>query len=514
MRVAIYCRVSTDEQVDGYSLDYQERACRDAIKTRTTWQVADVYREEGISGQTAQRRELRRLRTDIAAGHIDLVMVHEPSRLARKMRLMEDLIEEFITHQVGFTDSAFQVDLITPHGWAMFQMRNVFNELYVRELTVRVKDGLAQKLMAGGYNGPVPLGYRRNPDAKLEPSEDAETVRLIYALYGTGNHSDMTIAEELNAHALMTLHKGRRVLFQRDSVKTILTNPIYIGMVRYKGGELQQGKHEALIDRDLWDHCQAIRARRSHQDGGRLPIRGMGGLLSELAYCGKCGARMHTQLCGQGESRQRYYRCSARRRFGTTTCGASFVLASWVEQQVLDMLRALSLPPPLRDAVIGVVQQRMTRPMTVQDHDLARLETQLERLKDMYQMGDLDKATYVQRRTQLQQRIAAAVPAPQRTLDIERAMEVLTSIDALLVAATLPQQRALIQQVLTTIWIEKSTVTAIRPAPNYLLLVDVMARMWVKRPRLDFSQAEPHPPPFPALWQAFQTPFTSEEVQP
>jgi hypothetical protein len=149
---------------------------------------------------------------------------------------------------------------------------------------------------------------------------------------------------------------------------------------------------------------------------------------------------------------------------------------------------ALTLPPTLRDAVIAVVQERIQRPTNGQGHDRAKLTAQLERPRDLYQLGDLDKATYLQRRAQLQQQLGQATPAPQRTLDIERAIELLSSMAALLDATTdTAQQRALIQQVLITIWVQKGALVAVRPAPNYVLLMQA-APMWLKRPR----RARPH----------------------
>src|SRR5436190_12697937 len=120
---------------------------------------------------------------------------------------------------------------------------------------------------------------------------------------------------------------------------------------------------------------------------------------------------MHSQPCGEGESRQRYYRCSARRRFGTTVCDAEFVPAHVVEAQILDMLRALTILPPIRDAVIAVVERRITQPATPEARDITKLQTQLERLKDLYSMGDLEKAEYIRRREGLQRQLAQTWPA-------------------------------------------------------------------------------------------------------
>jgi len=128
----------------------------------------------------------------------------------------------------------------------------------------------------------------------LEFSADQETALLMFQMYATGNHSDLSIAEALNDRGLTILDpktKQRRP-FQKDTVRSILVNPAYIGVVRCSGKEYQ-GNHPPLVDRDLWDVCQAIRARRAARTGGKWATRGCGGLLSEFAFCGKCGGLLH-----------------------------------------------------------------------------------------------------------------------------------------------------------------------------------------------------------------------------
>jgi site-specific DNA recombinase len=102
----------------------------------------------------------------------------------------------------------------------------------------------------------------------------------------------------------MMLYKGRRVPFQKDSIQSILTNPFYIGKVRYLGEE-RDGAHQALIDRALWERVQMIRAQRApHQaGGGQATFHPPDGLLLEIAHCGQCGARLHWNKGDKKEGR-------------------------------------------------------------------------------------------------------------------------------------------------------------------------------------------------------------------
>ncbi len=503
-RARIYIRRSDDDQ-STWSPEAQEREDRQWCASRGH-EIAGVYIDDDLSGKREDRTQFQQLLADAKADPGSILVVHKFDRLARDTEaILRIIYKELLRKRVCVYSVSEDFDIYTPYGKAMLSVSATFSTYYVDNLATEVSKGLREKFEQGGWVGPLPLGYESKfeRDAKGERikgtgravfSSDAPTARLVFELYATGNHSDLSIAEELNSRGLTALHKGVRVPFSKFTIASILTNPFYIGKVKYKGQE-RDGVHEALIDHNLWDRCQAIRARRSHQNGGRLPVRGMGALLSELVYCGRCGARMHTQMCGEGRSRQRYYRCSARRRFGITACDAEFVPADAIESQVLGVLRTLSLPPTVRDAVIAVVQKRIARPTTPVARSIGKLEAQLARIKDLYELGDLERADYLKRRTDLQRQLAQITPAPSRVLDLERATLFLSDMAALLDAANVAQQRALMQQVMTMIWIEKGAVTAIRPAHSYALLVEAM---WSKRSRLGSNQ-QPSAPEADAL---------------
>ncbi len=95
LRAGIYCRVSREEQVQGYSLDAQARACREYATSRG-WSVASEYREEGRSARTdviARRPEFRRLLDDVRPGQFDVVIVHKVDRFARNLRISFEALD-------------------------------------------------------------------------------------------------------------------------------------------------------------------------------------------------------------------------------------------------------------------------------------------------------------------------------------------------------------------------------------------------------------------------------------
>jgi site-specific DNA recombinase len=496
----VYTRRSDDDQ-SSFSPEAQEKIGRMYCQ-QNRLAVAALYFDDDYSGTNGERPDFERIQKDAAAGRIRFVVVPKIDRFARDVVLCLMTVDKFHAMGVRVCSVAEPFDFATPAGRLMLTNMASQAEYYSRNLSTEVKKGLYEKAERGGFIGLPPLGYRteyqrdgrgdRIPKSgRMVQTADAATVLLIGQLYATGNHSEMTITEELNRRGLTTIDPktGQRRPFQKDAVNGMLKNPVYVGMVRC-GGQEYPGNHEPIWSRELWDQIQAIRARRSRlaKDGhlrgsvGSPPVRGEGGLLSELAFCGYCGARLHWHKSGNvGKGRQGYYRCSGRRRFGSAVCSARMIPAKQIEPLVLDVLRALTIPPRLGAAVIAEVQRRLAQPVTRNTADPRLVQEQLRRLRAAYLAGDeaIDDVTYARERARLEQLLEPSEPVAQRVLDLNRAVETLGNVPCLLAGASVEQQRGLIQQIFQTLWLEPIAVTAIQATPNYALLVDAVAEQHV-----------------------------------
>jgi site-specific DNA recombinase len=491
-RARLYIRRSDDDQ-SGFSPEAQEREGRRWCETNGHT-VVEVYIDDDLSGGKEDRAAFQRLLTDAKADLGSIVVVHKFDRLARDTEvLLRTVYKDLLPKRVRVFSVLEAIDPYTPLGKAMLTVSGSFSTYYIDNLATEVSKGYREKFERGGWIGLLPLGYvsQFDRDANGERikgtgraifSSDIDTVRAIFSLYATGNYSDLTLAEEMNRRGLTTIHKGKRVPFQKDTIRGILTNRFYLGFVTYKGEE-RQGTHPPAIDTGLWDQCQAIRTRRAAPPGekgtrcGRVPVRGVGGLLSELAFCGRCGAKFHTQISSEGNSRQRYYRCGQRRRYGREACDAEMLAARQIEPVVFDVLRVLTLPPALRDAVIEVVQQRLASQTCEGGGDARTVRQQLNRLRDLYEFGHFGKAEYLQRRATLERQLPRPGAQREPGLDVEKAMQLLSDMPKLLDAVTPSQQRALLQQVVSAVWLEKYAVVAIRPTANYVLIVEAMGKV-------------------------------------
>lgn len=162
MRVAIYARVSREEQVQGYSIDEQLRAMRRFCQERS-WEVVGEFTEEGVTGRITERPELQKVLALAKARAVDIVLTHQLDRFYRNLRLQLETLGLLGEWGVGYLSTTEQIDYSTPQGMLFMQMLGAFNEYYVANLAREVKKGKRGRAQKGLSNSPVPpLGYIRD----------------------------------------------------------------------------------------------------------------------------------------------------------------------------------------------------------------------------------------------------------------------------------------------------------------------------------------------------------------
>ena len=456
MHVGMYVRVSTDEQVEhGYSLDAQERACRDYATSRG-WTV-QRFADEAISGCRSNRPGLLALRAAITAGQVKGIIVHKLDRLARDLHLSTDIIKQCQKHDAIFISISEQLDFSTPMGWAMFQIAGVFNELYSRNLSFETKKGRREKARQGGWVGPLPIGYKKTPQGTLVPSDDAVSVRLIFDLYATRQHSYSSIADELNARGFRTndWQTGNRGRFERESIRTILRNRAYIGEV-FSVDTHFPGLHEPLVTKELWELIAAIREERTSNTGSS--VRACAGWLLTLCYCTKCGNRYHHHL-GSNLNVIRYYRCSG---IPKRVCNAPMARAERIEGQVLDVLREFVLPQQYIPEIIAEAQRlAKAAPVPEAVPDTTREIT--ERLALLKKARDAHIIKAAEYKRQFDQLMAEHTPKARLPFHTQRALERLEDIPRLLEDAVAYERLALMKSLFEKIWIEDRRIVKLTP---------------------------------------------------
>src|ERR687891_1604121 len=162
MRAVAYIRVSDLSQVEGYSLDAQERLFLQHCKTKG-WTPIQVYREEGRSAHSDSIRKrpvFRQLLEDASQGQFDVVVVHTLDRWARNQRVMLESLAVLAEHEVALASLSENIDYSTPQGRLFIQMLGRFAQYFSDSLAAHVSKGLTQRAIQGRHVGGIPSATR------------------------------------------------------------------------------------------------------------------------------------------------------------------------------------------------------------------------------------------------------------------------------------------------------------------------------------------------------------------
>ncbi len=240
MRIAIYGRVSTSQQVDHRTIEQQLERLTAAVHARAAdgWVLdpAHLFRDDGYSGAVLARPGLDRLRDAVKGREIDRVLVTSPDRLARNYVHQMVLLEEWA--QAGctaeFLDRPMSDD---PHDQLLLQIRGAVAEYERTLIAERMRRGRLAKLRAGVLLPwtSAPYGYRPDPDrprdprgVTLDPGE-AATVAELFALYREPGASLMRLAMHLDPRGVPT--PSGAPSWSCPTIRGILRNPTYTGRV-------------------------------------------------------------------------------------------------------------------------------------------------------------------------------------------------------------------------------------------------------------------------------------------
>jgi site-specific DNA recombinase len=303
VRAALYIRVSTQEQVENYSIESQRERLEAYCKSKD-WIIYDTFIDPGYSGSNTERPALQRLLNDLP--NIDVVVVYKLDRLSRSQRDTLDLIEEhFLKNDVEFVSITETLDTSTPFGKAMIGILSVFAQLERETIAERMRMGHIKRAeegkrgMGGNYD---PAGYSRVEGELVIKKDEAEHIKTAFDLYEQF-HSISKVQARLK-ELDYPVWRFRRY---RD----ILANKLYCGYVSF-AGEHYKGIHDAIISEEQFNRVQVLLSRHK----GNNAHKAKRSLLSGLISCGHCGETYITYQSRDKLIKDKYYRyylCRARR---------------------------------------------------------------------------------------------------------------------------------------------------------------------------------------------------------
>ena len=271
---AIYTRKSTEHGLDMEfnSLQNQEESCKAYILSQAFngWEYYKTYSDGGISGGTMERPALQSLMADIRARKIQVVVVYKVDRLSRSIVDFHKMMQEFEKYGCNFVSITQSFDTSNSMGKLTLNMLLSFAQ-FEREVSAeRVRDKIAASKAKGLWmGGTPPLGYDIKEKQSVPNEQEKTLVNLIFTKYlELGNM--FAAAHWLNAQGYHSKAwvpscgkpRGGRP-FQKSGIQRILTNPVYIGKIAHRAqNKTYQGKHEAIVPKDVWEQVQEFIRRR------------------------------------------------------------------------------------------------------------------------------------------------------------------------------------------------------------------------------------------------------------
>lgn len=311
LRVAAYCRVSTDTDEQATSYDAQIEHYTEYIDKHPGWELAGIYADDGISGtNTKKREEFNRLIEDCMAGRVDMVVTKSISRFARNTLDCLKYIRQLKDKNIAVFFEKEAINTLDAKGEVLITIMASLAQQESQSLSQNVRLGLQYRYQQGKVQVCTNrfLGYDKDEDGNLVINpEEAEVVKRIYREY-LGGKSYYQIGKELSEDSIRTAAGNDYWL--ASTLRKILTNEKYIGdallqktittdflnkkRVANKGIVPQyyvENSHEAIIPRALFLQVQEEMVRRARVKTGTGKRRVYSGkyALSHLVYCSDCG---------------------------------------------------------------------------------------------------------------------------------------------------------------------------------------------------------------------------------
>ena len=307
IKVASYCRVSTDKDDQANSFESQQRYFRAYIDRQPEWELYQIYADEGITGtSTKKRAAFNQMIADARMGKFERILTKEVSRFSRNILDTIAYTRELKALGVGVLFMNDGISTLEPDAELRLSIMGSIAQEESRKTSSRVKWGQTRRMEQGVVFGRSLLGYDVKDGRLTVNPEGAELVRLIFHKYGVEKKGTTVIARELREAGYRT-HRGG-IRWNGSCIVKLLKNEKYVGDLIQKKtitpdylthakkanhGEEElviiRDHHPPIIDRELWDVVQEELKKRN-RNGALGAGHSNRYIFSGKIKCGECGA--------------------------------------------------------------------------------------------------------------------------------------------------------------------------------------------------------------------------------
>ena len=322
-RVGLYIRLSREDgdKEESSSVTNQREILKRYVSEQPNFFIVKEYVDDGWTGTNFDRPKFKEMIADIEAGIIDTVITKDLSRLGRERLGVGHYTEiYFPEHNVRYIALLDNIDTYIDSGMNdMAPFKGVINDMYVRDISKKIRSSLIERKKAGNFLGvTAPYGYKKDPNNKFHlviNEKEAEVVKRVFRLYLEGNGLTR-IAQILTKDGVPVPGESRDIgktrktalysSWKQTTIRRILDNRVYLGeLVQFKRRKINykskrritvpeeeryicKGTHEAIIDEESFNAVQNILKKNKSFKGTKHDY-----LFKGLLYCAECGARLN-----------------------------------------------------------------------------------------------------------------------------------------------------------------------------------------------------------------------------
>ena len=348
LRVAAYCRVSTEEEEQQGSFEIQKLYYTEKINSTPEWEVAGIYADDGISGVHTKKRDgFNQMIQDCKKRKIDLILTKSISRFARNTLDSIQYVRMLKQMGIAVVFEKENINTATMNSEMILTVLSAFAQAESESISQNVARGKRMGYKHGKFAFPYGriIGYRKGADGKPEIiPEQAEIIRLIFNSYLQGD-SLQSIKAKLETAGALTARGN--TAWSAQSIQRILQNEKYCGDVllqktftedvltgvhKKNTGQLPQyyieNYHDGIVSKQMFREVQTEIARRNSKSAANQRKRRRGRYnskyaLSERLVCRDCGSPYKRVTWNIHGRKQIVWRCVNRIEYGTKFCGNS-----------------------------------------------------------------------------------------------------------------------------------------------------------------------------------------------
>ena len=426
IRVAAYCRVSTDDDEQLGSFESQKLYYEQKIASNKDWVNAGIFADEAVTGtKTDKRSGFQDMIAHCHNGEIDMILTKSISRFARNTVDTLNYVRMLRDRNIAIFFEKENINTLDMNGELLLTIMSSLAQQEVESLSQNVKMGLQMKMKRGeliGFNGCYGYDYHTEDKSITVNEEEAEIVRMIYDMYLEG-YGTTTIAKRLmelgiknkkgevswHTHGVMGMIKNEKYKGDILLGKTFTTDPISKRRLANMGEENQyylRDHHEPIVSREIWDKAEKMRMKRSNnkvvETTGNRERYTRQYSFSSMCECAYCGHKLTRRTRhSRSDYEKPVWQCMNAIKNGIANCSN----CKAVDEAILEgaFLDAFGLLAGNFDDVLDVVlsyvaesadsDENMRKKQQIHK-DISALESKKSRMTDMLIDGTISKEVY------------------------------------------------------------------------------------------------------------------------